>query len=205
MEDIRTDESTRVHGAAKATVLGILVLASLVTLALAAGAGGASQSTTSGAALLAQADAPPPIALETLTPRSAFTDAVSFDLTIGLQDGETITMSVTEPGNSLVAKITVQPGALFPWHTHPGPIAVNVAEGALVYIPANDCIERYYPAGTVFFDPGRGNVHTAYNAYDGVTVLIATYFEVPAEGPLTITEGIVPPENCDVEVGVHGH
>lgn len=205
MNHDRIDTSPRDRGATKLTVIGLLVLASFVTLALAAGAGETSGSTTTGAALLAQADAPPPIAVEPITPRSRFTDEASFDLTIGLQGGEEITISVDGPSNSIVARITVQPGAQFPWHTHPGPVVVNVAEGALVYIPANDCIERLYPAGTVFFDPGRGNVHTAYNAFDGVTVLIATFFEIPNEGPLTLTEGIVPPADCNVEVGVHGH
>lgn len=154
--------------------------------------------------LAAQAD-PAPIALEALTSRAVFTDDVSFDLTIGLQEGETITMSVTEPGRNVTAKITVQPGARFPWHTHPGPVFVNIMEGELVYVPANDCIERHYPAGTVFVDPGRGNVHTAYNAAEVPTVFMATFFEIPAEGPLTITEGVVEPADCDVEVGVHQH
>jgi hypothetical protein len=46
--------------------------------------------------------------------------------------------------------------------------------------------------GTAFVDPGHGNVHTAFNPTDDVTVLIATFFEVPETGPLTITEGVVP-------------
>ena len=154
---------------------------------------------------LAAQSEPAPIALETLTSRAEFRDDVSLDLTIGLQDGETITMNVTEPGRNVTAKITVQPGARFPWHTHPGPVFVNIVEGELVYVPADDCIERHYPAGTVFVDPGRGNVHTAYNAADVPTVFIATFFEVPAEGPLTITDGVDAPADCDVEVGVHQH
>ena len=132
---------------------------------------------------------------EAMTPRAG----------IALEDGEPIAMSVAEPGRSVVAEITVQPGAAFPWHTHPGPIFVNVASGELVYVPASDCRERHYLAGNVFVDPGRGNVHTAYNASDEVTVLIATFFEVPEEGPLTITEGVEAPEGCDVQVSAHDH
>lgn len=155
--------------------------------------------------LLAQAADPPPIDVELLTGRAPFSDAVSFDLSVGLEDGAPIQMSVDGPSRTVVAKITVQPGAQFPWHTHPGPVFVNVAEGELVYVPANDCIGRAYPAPSAFVDPGRGNVHTAYNPTDGITVLIATFFEVPEEGPLTITEGITIPTDCDVEVGQHGH
>lgn len=153
----------------------------------------------------AQADDPPPIAVELLTGRAPFTDAVDFDLNIGLRDGEPIQMSVSSPTHTVVARITVQPGAQFPWHTHPGPVFVNVAEGELVYVPASDCIGRAYPAPNAFVDPGRGYTHTAYNPTDGVTVLIATFFEVPAEGPLTITEGIEIPTECNVEVGQHDH
>ncbi|HEX7001362.1 MAG TPA: cupin domain-containing protein [Trueperaceae bacterium] len=184
-------------------LLVALVIASLLfTIAL---AGNVRPPAAEGGVELAAQAEPAPIALEPLTSRAEFTDAVSFDLTIGLQDGETITLSVAEPGRNVTAKITVQPGARFPWHTHPGPVFVNIMEGELVYVPANDCIERHYPAGTVFVDPGRGNVHTAYNAADVPTVFMATFFEIPAEGPLTITEGVAEPADCDVEVGVHQH
>lgn len=155
--------------------------------------------------LLAQAADPPPIAVELLTGRAPFSDAVSFDLSVGLEGGAPIHMSVDGPSRTVVARITVQPGAQFPWHTHPGPVFVNVAEGELVYVPANDCTGRAYPAPSAFVDPGRGNVHTAYNPTDGITVLIATFFEVPEEGPLTITEGVSAPADCDIEVGQHGH
>jgi hypothetical protein len=40
------------------------------------------------------------------------------------------------------------------------------------------------------------HVHSAYNRTDGVTVIYATFFEVAAAGPLTITEGIEAPSNC---------
>lgn len=180
-----------------------VVAALLVTAASARMSGGREES--SGRDLLAQAAAPQPIAVRLLTERAVFTDGLTMDLGIALQDGEPVSMSVDQPGRSVVAEITVQPGARFPWHTHPGPIFVNVASGELAYIPASDCQERHYPAGNVFVDPGRGNAHTAYNASEEVTVLIATFFEVPEEGPLTITEGVTAPEGCDVAVGAHAH
>lgn len=201
------------NGTRRRTGLIWLVAAGLLALPTAVGMitydDGAAATYTSPAltttTLVSATTSPEPIVMETLTGRSVLSDSVSFDLTIGLQDGEEISMSVTDPGRSVVGKITIQPGARFPWHTHPGPIFVNVAEGELVYIPASDCMERHYPAGSVFVDPGRGNAHTAYNASDGVTILIATFFEVPEEGPLTITEGVEAPAGCEVEVGVHQH
>ena len=87
---------------------------------------------------------------------------------------------------SRAAAFTVQPGAQFPWHSHAGPVVVNVVSGELTYVEADDCVERPYPAGTAFVDPGQGNVHTAFNDTDGVTVFVATFFSAPAEGPLLI-------------------
>ena len=140
----------------------------------------------------------PPILLEPLTPRSAFTDDVRGQFRIKLEGHGTNVVNMHDPSNTLVAKITVQPGAQFPWHTHPGAVIVNVAQGELVYVPASDCMERSYPAGTAFVDPGHGHVHTAFNPTDEVTVMYATFFEVPAVGPLTITEGVEAPADCQV-------
>jgi hypothetical protein len=36
-----------------------------------------------------------------------------------------------------------------------GPVVVNVVSGELTYVAADDCVEREYPAGTAFVDPGR--------------------------------------------------
>jgi quercetin dioxygenase-like cupin family protein len=140
----------------------------------------------------------PPILLEPLTPRSIFTDDVRGQFRIKLEGHGTDVVNMHDPSRTLVARITVQPGARFPWHTHSGPVVVTIAQGELVYVPASDCMERSYAAGTAFIDPGHGHVHTAFNPTDDVTVFYATFFEVPAEGPLTITEGIEAPAGCEV-------
>ena len=144
---------------------------------------------------------PPPILIELLTPRSLFTDDVRGQFRIKLE-GEhrtTVVNMLHDASRTVVARITVQPGAQFPWHTHSGPVIVNIAQGELVYVEAGDCIERPYPASTAFADPGHGHVHTAFNRIGGVTVVLyATFFEVPAQGPLTITEGVETPADCQV-------
>jgi quercetin dioxygenase-like cupin family protein len=145
-----------------------------------------------------QEQPPPPIAVEPLTPVSEFTDDVSGQLRFKLDGRATNVVNMRDASRTVVAKITVQPGAQFPWHTHPGPVVVNVAAAELVYVNASDCIERSYGAGEAFVDPGHGNVHTAFNPTDDATVLYATFFEVPAGGPLTITEGIEPPADCEL-------
>jgi quercetin dioxygenase-like cupin family protein len=129
---------------------------------------------------------PPPIATEFLTGRAVFTDDVDLQVKIKLDGKATKVINVKDPSRTVVARFTVQPGAQFPWHTHRGPVVVNVAEGELVYVGAEDCVEREYPAGTAFVDPGHGHVHTAFNPTDDVTVFVATFFEAPAEGPLLI-------------------
>jgi len=144
---------------------------------------------------------PPPILIELLTPRSLFTDDVRGQFRIKLEGEQrtTVVNMLPDASRTVVAKITVQPGAQFPWHTHSGPVIVNVAQGELVYVEASDCIERPYPAGTAFADPGHGHVHTAFNRIGSVPVVVyATFFEVPAQGPLTITEGVETPADCQV-------
>ncbi len=147
---------------------------------------------------------PPPIAVEPLTPRSEFTDDVDLKIPYKLDGTRRRRVSKTKDASrTVVARITVQPGAQFPWHTHPGPVFVNVTQGELVYMRAGDCVERSYPAGTAFVDPGRRAVHTAFNPTSGVTVFVATFFNVTETGPLTITEGIEAPDDCPIEVGSH--
>ncbi len=145
----------------------------------------------------AQADTPPPpIAVEVLTPRAVFTDDVQLQLRNKLDGHTTGVSNSRHPSRTVVAKITVQPGAQFPWHTHPGPVVVNIAQGELTYVMAHDCVDRPYPTGTAFVDPGRGMVHTAVNRTSEVTVLLATFFEVPETGPLTIP--LDAPGDCTV-------
>jgi quercetin dioxygenase-like cupin family protein len=139
---------------------------------------------------------PPPIATEFLTGRATFTDDVDLKVKFKLDGKATGVVNADDPSRTVVARFTVQPGAQFPWHTHPGPVIVNVTEGELVYVAADDCVERPYPAGTAFVDPGNGHVHTAFNPTDDVTVFVATLFEAPAEGPLLIPAEA--PADCPV-------
>jgi quercetin dioxygenase-like cupin family protein len=101
----------------------------------------------------------------------------------------------------VVLRITVQPGARFPWHTHPGPVLVAVTQGDLVYVYGDDCVERTYPTGTALADPGS-NVHFAFNPSGGETVLIATFLGVPATGPLTIPVDAGTSAALDAKCGV---
>ena len=46
-------------------------------------------------------------------------------------------------------------------------------------------------------------MHTAFNPSDEETVVLATFFEATEAGPLTITNGVDPPNDCQIQVGSH--
>ena len=124
------------------------------------------------------------ITVEPLTGRAAFTDNVELKFKVKL-DGPTAVINFSDPSLTQVVKFTVQPGAMFPWHSHEGSVVVNVASGELVYVGSEDCVERHYGANEAFFDPGHGHVHTAYNPGTVPTVLIATFYGLSATAPLS--------------------
>jgi quercetin dioxygenase-like cupin family protein len=139
---------------------------------------------------------PPPIATEFLSSRSVFPDDVDSKLKIKHPGSATAVVKSEDPSRTVVARFTVQPGAQFPWHSHPGPVIVNVTQGELVYVQADDCARRAYGAGTAFVDPGHGHVHSAFNRTSTPTVLVATFYEAPAEGSLLIPAPA--PEGCSI-------
>ena len=134
----------------------------------------------------AAVDPPPPIAAEPLTARSVFPDEVDMKFKLKLHGGRMVVINVDDPSRTVDVKYTVQPGAQFPWHSHRGPVVVNIVTGSLTYIPADTCHERTYSAGQAFVDAGHGHVHSAINPGTEPMVFIATFFEAPAEGPLLI-------------------
>jgi quercetin dioxygenase-like cupin family protein len=129
---------------------------------------------------------PPPIAAEPLTARSVFPDEVDMKFKLKHPGGGTMVINVDDPSRTVDVKYTVQPGAQFPWHSHYGPVIVNIISGSLTYVPAGTCEERTYSAGESFVDAGHGHVHTAFNPGSAPTVFIATFFEAPETGPLLI-------------------
>ena len=139
---------------------------------------------------------PPPIGVELLTDRAVFTDNVDLKIKNKLDGKATEVTNLKNPSRTVTARFTVQPGAVFGWHTHPGPVVVNVVEGELTYVAADDCVERDYPAGTAFIDAGGDHVHNAFNPTDGPTVLVATFFGMPETGPVTIQRP--PPADCEI-------
>jgi quercetin dioxygenase-like cupin family protein len=129
---------------------------------------------------------PPPIVAEALTPRSVLVDDIGLKFKIKLDGGPTQVVDTKDPSRTVVVRYTVQPGAQFPWHSHAGPVVVNIVSGALTYVGADECVQRTYTEGQAFVDAGEGHVHTAFNPTATATVLVATFFGAPAEGALLI-------------------
>ena len=148
-----------------------------------------------GMSPLAAQEPPLPIAAEVLTPRSVFPDAIDMKIKVKTHD-RTHVVNVDDPSRTVTVRFTVQPGARFPWHSHPGPVVVNVVEGTLVFIDT-DCGEQPYPTGTAFVDRGHGHVHSAYNPTGGETVIVATFFEAPAGDASLLIPADTPPARSD--------
>jgi len=129
---------------------------------------------------------PPPIVAEPLTPRSVFPDEVDMKIKLKHPGGGTMVVNVGDPSRTVDVKYTVQPGAQFPWHSHAGPVFVNLISGELTYIEADSCEETRYTTGQAFVDPGQGHVHSAINRGTIPTVFVATFYAAPAEGSLLI-------------------
>jgi quercetin dioxygenase-like cupin family protein len=135
---------------------------------------------------------------EPLTSRAVFSDEVGVKFKIKRPGEEAVVVNAKDASRTAVIKFTVDPLGRFPWHTHPGPVVVNVTQGSLVYVPAEDCEPRTYPAGTAFVDPGHGHVHSAHNPSATVpTVFYATFFEAPA-APTPLLIPADEPDDCQI-------
>jgi quercetin dioxygenase-like cupin family protein len=159
-------------------------------------------STSDDERVPASVDPPPPIAALVVTGRTEFTDDVGLQIRLKPEGRPRKVVNLDDPSRMTVLRIIVQPGARFPWHTHPGPVLVAVKRGKLIYTYADDCIERTYPRGTALVDPGS-NVHYAFNPTGEETVLIATFFNAPpAPAPLTIPVDAPTAAALDAKCGV---
>jgi quercetin dioxygenase-like cupin family protein len=139
-----------------------------------------------GATTLPSAAQVAPITSEPLSSRAVFPDQVELKFKVNNHHGGMTVVSSKDASRTAVVKFTVQPGARFPWHTHAGPVVVNIAEGTLIYVESDECEEHSYATGEGFVDSGHGHVHSAYNPGSTPTVFYATFFEAPETGPLSI-------------------
>lgn len=170
-----------------------------------------SANVPSGGAAVGDVAPPPPIASEPLTQRHQFTDDVSVQVRLKPSGRSREVVNIDDASRMAVVRFTIQPGVRFPWHSHPGLVMVAVTKGELVFVYGDDCVQRHYPTGTAFVDPGFGNVHYAFNPTGGELVIVATFLGVP-EAPAALTNPVSPTEaaaldaKCGaVAASVHSH
>jgi quercetin dioxygenase-like cupin family protein len=143
-----------------------------------------------------------PITAKPLTQRAPFDGTVSAQIRQELDGLSPHVINFEDASNLVVVEFTIQPGAVFPWHTHPGTVLINVTQGELVFIFAEDCRQRPYGAGNALIDPGN-TVHTAFNPGDSEpAVVIATLLGAPDEGPLMLPVESEKNEALDKECGI---
>lgn len=152
-----------------------------------------------------------PIASEPLTQRHEFTDDVSVQVRLKPSGRSREVVNIHDASRMAVVRFTIQPGVRFPWHSHPGLVLVAVTQGDLVFVYGDDCVQRRYPAGTAFVDPGFGNVHYAFNPTGDPLVIVATFLGVP-DAPAALTNPVSPTQAAalDAKCGaaaasVHSH
>lgn len=126
---------------------------------------------------------------------ATFTDAVGANFRVRYDRGRALNSNLPrDASNTITVAVAWDPGGTSGWHTHPGPVVVNVTEGEVTVTNAIDCVPRTYGVGEAFLDPGQGNIHIATNASeDDGAEAVGTFFGVPDGGPATI---MAPPANC---------
>lgn len=151
---------------------------------------------------VAEADEPKPIAAEPLTQRHVFDGDVSVRITQKLEGLPEQAISFDDASHLTVVRFTIQPGAVFPWHTHPGTVLITVTEGDFEFIFAEDCVNRKYGPGDALVDPGD-TVHTALNpSRTAETEVVAVLLGAPAEGALTLPVDKERSDALDTECGI---
>jgi quercetin dioxygenase-like cupin family protein len=95
-----------------------------------------------------------------------------------------------------VQHVRLDPSIPTPWHTHPGPAIVTVAQGTLTYedAVAGRCRHATYVAGQGFFDRGFGHVHRAVAGREGADFYV-TYI-LPSGSPTHVIPAS-PPTACN--------
>ncbi|QIO21262.1 cupin domain-containing protein [Haloarcula sp. JP-L23] len=140
-----------------------------------------------------QVDQPEGLSVEVLAPHATFTDDVGMALGVTFEQGGDEAAFVRDASTIVLARVTLEPGGTTGWHTHPGPVVVNLAEGEIEVVFSHTCTTHTYAAGEAFVDPG-GHEEVARNPSDTQrAVAYALFLAVPdGESPTTHVE----PQDC---------
>ena len=114
---------------------------------------------------------------------SSSVDPVVTPLAAALVPGR-IDIESRRPSNVVTVRIDFPAGATTGWHSHPGPVLVQVVSGAVTLRHAahGRCVSEVVRAGHGFFE-ARGAVHVAENSRPDPAVVFATFVLPPTAGP----------------------
>jgi quercetin dioxygenase-like cupin family protein len=132
-----------------------------------------------------QVDEPESFNAEVLAPHATFPQDVGAAFGVSFEDGTEDSVFVEEPSTILMLKLTWEPGGNTGWHTHPGPVVVNLVEGEVTIVHEEDCSEEMYSGGDAFVDTGK-HIEVARNPSESdQAVAYALFFGVPDGEPPT--------------------
>jgi quercetin dioxygenase-like cupin family protein len=96
--------------------------------------------------------------------------------------------------DALTARLQFEAGGTTGWHTHPGPVIVQVVSGTLTlrYPTRQGCVSKLYQTGQGFIEDG-GLVHEATAGSDGAVVM-ATFLARPSTTNYLVPQA--PPAGC---------
>lgn len=131
----------------------------------------------------------------TLIARSRFSDPKDPVLKVKrIADDWHVELKATPTLDIAIQSIVFQPGGQSGWHTHPGPVFVQVVSGTTTEYKSDDptCSPIVHPVGSAYVDPGE-HAHIARNETGTTATVVVTYL-VPPGVPLRIDAPA--PGNC---------
>ena len=100
-------------------------------------------------------DEPEGFETELLAEHAPFPDDVVATLEASYPEvDDPIVVELDDASTTMFLEARWEPGGTGGWHTHPGPLILNVVEGELEVVWERDCVSRTYTAGESLLDDG---------------------------------------------------
>lgn len=122
-----------------------------------------------------------PVSVSTLLARSTFSDPNDQNVNIKRISGDWHVQIKSKPAFDIaVQTILFPPGSASGWHTHPGPVFIQVKSGTMTFYQSDDptCAPQVRTQGQGFLDLGE-HPHIAVNRSDAPAENVVTYFAPP--------------------------
>lgn len=139
--------------------------------------------------------AAPPASVSTLLARSTFSDPKDQNVDIKRISGDWHIQIKSKPAFDIaVQTILFPPGSASGWHTHPGPVFIQVKSGTMTFYQSDDptCTPQVRTQGQGFLDLGE-HPHIAVNRSDAPAENVVTYFAPPG---VALKMMATQPPNC---------